>query len=355
MKGDKCIFMIELSPQQTQQKINCEQVYTAYRAAQQDYSARFKGSMAWKKVNGKSYLYRKTKKIWISLGPETDETRAIYQSFTDGREQAKQRLETLKSRLAEMAPVNVALRLGRVPLLAARILRRLDAEHILGKGLCVVGTNALYVYEAMAGIHLDGSQLATLDIDLLFDARQSLKIASSALNEAGLLGLLQSVDHSIQPVGANSFRAANRDGYLIDLITPLTRFAASSGTPPRVSDHAADLLPVEIAGLKWIESSPMVEHIVIDEKGFPLNMVVPDPRVFAMHKAWVAQRDDRTPEKSRRDRWQADTVAALVVKYLPHLDFTGTDLMALPAPVRETGIMLQDEARQKKSLGFWDY
>jgi hypothetical protein len=53
--------------------------------------------------------------------------------------------------MVRQAAVNRALGLGRVPLMNARIIRALDKSGLLGAGIRVVGTNAIYAYEAIAG------------------------------------------------------------------------------------------------------------------------------------------------------------------------------------------------------------
>ena len=56
--------------------------------------------------------------------------------------------------MKSQAPINRAYRIGRVPKVAAAILRELDAEGLLGVQLLVIGTHSLYAYEAAAGVHL---------------------------------------------------------------------------------------------------------------------------------------------------------------------------------------------------------
>lgn len=48
---------------------------------------------------------------------------------------------------------------------------------------------------------------------------------------------------------------------------------------------------------------------------------VPDPRAFALHKAWLSQQLTHEPLKKPRDLAQARVVAQLVREYMPHLSF----------------------------------
>jgi hypothetical protein len=75
----------------------------------------------------------------------------IYDTFQAGRAASKARVAELDDAVRRMAPVNRAMGLGRVPWVAARLLRRLDRDALLGHGISVVGTHALFAYERLAG------------------------------------------------------------------------------------------------------------------------------------------------------------------------------------------------------------
>jgi transposase InsO family protein len=44
----------------------------------------------------------------------------------------------------------------------------------------------------------------------------------------------------------------------------------------------------------------------IDEDGWPVPIKVPDPRAFALHKAWLSTLTTREPVKKQRDLAQAN-------------------------------------------------
>ncbi|AZO41776.1 hypothetical protein EJ076_12145 [Mesorhizobium sp. M7D.F.Ca.US.005.01.1.1] len=110
-----------------------------------------------------------------------------------------------------------------------------------------------------------------------------------------------------------------------------------------------ELVAVEIAGLAWLENTPAFEAIAIDEKGGPLRLVVPDPRIFAAHKFWVSKRADREPIKRRRDLAQAQAVAGLTTQYLKHLPYEASELRALPGPFSTTPIICSHDSRRHRS------
>ena len=288
----------------------------------------------WSQTKGRDYLLRAAydrlgHRRQTSLGPRSPETERIKAEFERGRLAAGAHVKELQPVLARQAGVNRVLGLGRVPLMSARIIRGLDAAGLLGAGIRVLGTHAIYAFEAAAGVHLDASLTTTEDVDLLLDSRGKMSFAATGeIKEASLLRILRRVDKSFER-SAQTFRAVNKTGYLVDLIKPLrnppwTGEAASSGNDPD------DLTAVEIAGLAWHESAPAFEATAIDERGEPLRIITSDPRVFAAHKHWVSQRLDREPINRRRDREQAVAIAALVASHMPQFVFEWEELRMLP-------------------------
>ncbi|CAH0143378.1 GSU2403 family nucleotidyltransferase fold protein [Roseomonas sp. CECT 9278] len=319
-----------LDAEQARQAVDCRQVFEALRAAEGELSRRFAGSMAWRTIHGKDYLYRRRGKVEKSLGPRSAETEAMETAFRAGRARADDLAQGLRERLERMAPVNVALRLGRVPNVVARVLRRLDEQGLLGPRIAVVGTNALFVYEAAAGVQFGSGLLATVDVDLALDARRSLTLAAE-LRPEGLLGLLRKVDRSFSIRRDGDFRAVNRDGFMVDLITAAPRDLRRRAPRARLGTAAEDLEAVEIGKLQWLVEAPRFASVAIAESGLPVRMVAADPRFFAAHKLWLAEREDREPEKRGRDRLQGEAVAGLLAGALSNLPVDDASLSQLPA------------------------
>ena len=322
-----------LSAEQRRQLVDTQQVYEAWRATSQEGKRRFAGSMRWSKRHETEYLLRKIGKSETSVGPRNKKTEDAYQAFFQGRKQNTDRLVGLSARIDELAPVNVAMGLTRVPLIAARILRTCDEQELLGEQLLVVGTNALYAYEVLAGVQADSGLIATGDIDLLYDARRHISLAVSGITTNGLIGLLQTVDASFAPTSPRSFRAVNKTGYLVDLIRPEAKDVFRDRLPAGLTNLPEDLEGAAIFGLAWLINSPKLEAIAVDEKGYPVRLVVIDPRAFALHKAWVSNRQDREPLKAMRDLEQAKAAAIIATQYLKKT-FDAADLAALPNELR---------------------
>ena len=244
-----------------------------------------------------------------------------------------------------MTRLNRASNPGRVPETAARILRKLDAEGLLGKHLFVVGTNSLYAYEAASGVLFDTGLTATEDVDLLWDVRRHLSLALVDTRKEGVLGLLRQVDRSFK-ARSNGFRATNDEGYFVDLIRPLTKTEPSKA-PPRLGEADEDMEAAGILGLDWLIHAPKFERTAIATDGNPVWMSCVDPRVFALHKLWLSRQSRCDGIKRRRDLEQAKAVAHVAVDYLG-LKFGAKDLSALPLElVKEAGSLMKDEARSR--------
>ena len=329
--------MQELNNDQRRELINTRQRFEALRRADARLSA-YRGSMVWSRTKGADYLLRSyyddatSARRQRSLGVRGKETERKKAEFDAGRVEAKTRYEAAREVMTRQAAINRALGLGRVPLLGAKIIRALDDAGLLGNGLRIIGTNALYAYEAAAGVFIDPELATTEDIDLLFDSRAALRfVATEEVAERGLIGLLRRVDRSFEKT-SQSFRAANDEGYLVDLVKPLRE-------PPwredraELAENSNDLTAVEIEGLTWLENAPSFEAIAIDERGGPLRMITVDPRAFAAHKLWVSRQPARDPLKRVRDEAQARALAKLVATRLEHLVYQANELEMLPRAV----------------------
>lgn len=335
----EAIEIHELNKDQLRERVNTAQRYAAWRDAHAQRSG-FRGSLVWHRSGGGEYLLRSYYdgagvRRQKTEGPRSPETEHLKAQWDAQREAATEREKALQIVLERQAAINRALMLGRVPLLGARIIRALDAAGLLGHGIRIVGTNAVYAYEASAGVTVDASVTTTEDIDLLVDARRTLRLAASDEIAGGaLISLLRRVDRSFERTRQN-FRAANRDGYLVDLITPQADPPWRAGEV-RIGTADDELTAVPIDGLTWLESAPAFEAVAIDERGAPLRIVATDPRVFAAHKLWLSVQPDRDPLKRRRDAAQAAAVGRIVGRYLTHLPYVADDLRMLPRPVFET-------------------
>ncbi|MDP2834572.1 MAG: nucleotidyltransferase domain-containing protein [Pseudomonadota bacterium] len=321
--------MQNLSNQQRLHLVNTRQIYASYLSALRHLEG-YRYALRWKTVRGVEYLFRPSSRVGDgrSLGRRSPALETVLALFEQGRADALAREVTLRAKLEEQARLNKALRLGRVPRVVSRILRQLDVQDLLGDFL-VLGTQALYAFEVEAGVHFLLELLASGDIDRLYDTRKRLTLVSDRLDREGLLGLLKKADRSFEPLLKRGFRAANAEGFMVDLIIAPRRM--HEGDP--ITFAEGDLVAAEVPGLQWLVNSLKLTTVAVDETGWPVPMRVPDPRAFALHKAWLSNQANREPLKRQRDLAQARAVATMVREHLPHLSFDEA-LTALHGDVR---------------------
>ena len=343
----------ELTDNQRRVYIDTVQVYGAYLDAMEKNRS-YRGGMHWKKVKGKEYLFRSRGRYGHgeSLGPRSPETEEILANFQAGKQQMKERLDSLRARLDEQARVCKAALIQRVPSVVTGILRLLAQHEMLGRNLVVIGTNALYAYEAAGGVSFDTPIMATEDMDILWDTRSKLTLAANRnIVGTGLIGILRKADRSFEASGAQRFRAINKDGYMVDLIKPLPRNALQRGKPSTLGE-SGDLVATELRNLQWLVSSPKFSQVVIGQDGYPALMIVPDPRAFALHKLWMSGEEDREPVKKVRDRDQAVAVAKLMLQYLPQYRFNAVELRMFPRDVVQSAERVVEELQSPAGLDY---
>ena len=319
--------------------IDAAQIYEALIEARQIRREKFNGSVRFAPRNGVDYLLRKVRQREKSLGRRSPGTETIYEQFVSGRKRNQDMIDGLDARLEKMAPVVRAYGLGRVPVIAARLLRRMESLGLLGGALHVIGTNAIFAYEAKAGVHFGTELMATEDMDLLFDTRRRLSVSASA--DVNFLGILQSVDSTFAMRQSGSFRAVNAAGYHVDLIRSMPadvmRDKSRGFVARERQDPSSDMEAIQIAGLAWLENAPKFKAVAMAEDGFPVRIQTVDPRIFAAHKLWLSEQPDRDPLKRRRDRAQAMAVHDLASRYLA-LGFDDPVVAKMPKPLARLAI-----------------
>src|SRR5262249_36516713 len=146
------------------------------------------------------------------------ETEAIFDAFSRNKQQAEDRLKSLRRALKEAERLNKALKVGRVPNIVIAVLQALE-DAGLASHFTVVGTHALYAYEAAAGVRIEQAALATLDVDLLWDARRRVRfLVDIGQTKTSMLGLLKKVDSSFQRKADSLSTAINDKGFEVDFL-----------------------------------------------------------------------------------------------------------------------------------------
>ena len=313
--------MQELSAAITRQSIDAVAVFEALADAGAE-AAQVRGGMYWHAGPPSSpeskYLVRTTPAgAEKSLGPRTPETQAIYDKFTQKKQASAERLAGLKAALDQHQRMNRALRVGRVDPLVVALLNRLASTQLSGH-FRVVGTHALYAYEAAAGVRLEADALATRDIDLLWDTRKRLVFSTQlARVDSSMLGVLKKVDPTFRIRQSQKYTAVNKDGFEVDIIR--REQTGDDPHPIKLSDEDDDFWVVQARRGQVLLDSPSFCAVVVATNGTMARMNTVHPATFVAFKRWMAAQADRDALKRRRDLLQADAVQKLLEHYLPQV------------------------------------
>lgn len=306
---------IEITEDALRQYIDARSVFEAWEAARSK-ALEVRGGMVWKTVKGKEYLVRTgANASQKSLGARSAETEEIFRKFVQRKESATSRLKSLDEELDKQERLNRAVRVGRAPDILVAILNMLDrlaiAEHFI-----VIGTHALYAYEAAAGVRLQDAALATRDVDLLWDTRKRLQfVARMKEMETSLLGALQKVDSTFEVRDDQLFTAVNAKGFEVDI---LRREPGDQDPHPlRVTDDEDDLWAVQAKRAHVLLTAKPFSAPIVSVTGKMARMRTIAPGTFVAFKGWMAQQADRDPLKVSRDRLQASIVEQLAAARLP--------------------------------------
>lgn len=344
-------MFFDLSSAQSKVYTDTQQTLLAVRDTQARLAST-KGGMHWKTISGAEYLYRTLdgKGTAKSLGRRSPETEQIYQSFHDKKNMLSERLRQQTARLDEMKRMARALRLGHAPKPLMLICSALENAGLLGKNVMIIGTNALYAYEAMAGIQLFGDLVATGDMDMLWKHKAALTAAARDIGPQGFIGILRKADKTFEVSKTQPFRAINNDGYMVDLIRQMPK--PPWADEPHNLGQEDDFVATEFESVQWLLSSPSIEQCVIASDGTPFMMTAPDPRAFTLYKAWMSQQPDREPVKRIRDLAQARSLWHLLQERLPQFPLDNESLQSFPEAIRSSELVALMESREEKADGW---
>ena len=286
-------------------------VYAEHRRVQAE-AKKYAGGMYWKRQGDYEYLVKTMPdNRQQRLGPLSDATERTYQAFTQQKQEAESRLRSLRDALNEAERLNKAVKAGRVPSVVVALLQTLD-EAGLGQHFAVVGTHALYAFEAAAGVRIVQGALATQDVDLLWDARRRVQFVTDLERiDTSMLRVLQRVDPTFRRKDLHNETAINDRGFEVDFLRRMPE--GGDPHPFRFSADEDDLWPVQALRASVLTESPKFEHVVISATGKMALMKTIAPATFVEFKRWMAESAPQRPQaKRRRDLRQAAIVQALL-------------------------------------------
>lgn len=302
---------IPLSDNTARQFIDSSTIFDEYMRVQtlvQPYS----GGMYWKQDAGYEYLVKTApNNRQKRLGVRSTQSEAIYQEFITRKRQLEARFTSLRDQLKDAERLNKALRVGRVPNTVVAVLQSIEAAG-LGEHFTVVGTHALYAYEAAASVRIVQGALATQDIDLLWHARKRVQFMTDIKKlDSSMLQILQRADATFERKESQNETAINAKGFEVDFL----RRQPVDGDPHpfRFSSDEDDLWPVQAVRASVLTSAPRFEHTVVSATGKMTLMRTVSPSTFIEFKQWMATKaTHREVAKRRRDLRQAGIVQSLI-------------------------------------------
>jgi hypothetical protein len=308
---------LELGADAQRQFIDAQSVFIAWEEAVKE-AEHVRGGMHWKIQGHYEYLIRTSRtNIQKSLGPRSPKTEEIYKRFSERKESSEKRLAGLRETLERHQKMNRALHVGRAPRILIDILSRL-AKSGLSEYFIVIGTHAIYAYEAAAGVFVYADAVTTKDVDLLWDTRKRVSFITSMQRlDTHFLGLLKKVDPTFKLLDSDKSKAVNSDGFEVDVI----RREAHEGDPNplKVTEHDDDFYAVQARRAGVLLSGPKFSQMIVSTSGHMARMDTVSPEMFIDFKRWMSTQPDREPQKRARDLIQAEVVERLIEERLPHL------------------------------------
>lgn len=277
--------------------------YEASIEAERDL-AKLPYNLVRKRIDGREYLYEAIDRLnnGKSLGPMTPELEQRLADYKATKHDLQERRNTALELVREIGRLARPLRLPMLSSEAGALLREIDRRRLLGNALLVVGTNSLPAYSLEAG-GMIGAPDETEDFDLAW-------VADQRSDEAALWAALKAVDSTFTVNTEREFQARNAKAYEVELlVAPSRAETMHRQEKPR---------PVPLPEQEWLLPGRRVDQVVPCRDGTAARLVVPDPRWFALHKLWLADKPARNSLKRNKDRQQGRALLDAVAEAMPH-------------------------------------
>lgn len=216
------------------------------------------------------------------LGLRTEKLTAVFDKHYTDQQAAQQALEFSTRELQMCQRLNIAAQVNRVPNIVIRIFEELRAQGVMDY-YTVIGTHALYAYEAAAGVTFDQASTATNDVDLLWHVENRVKFVRD-MKVAGLtmVKLLQRVDPSFERNEEQLESAMNATGFSVDFLRRQEPNDARDAFS--ITGVEGDVYPVQAVKSYIFRNSPKFEHVIIGDDGNMTRMRTVDPKTFVDFK-----------------------------------------------------------------------
>lgn len=313
--------MEPLSHNQARQYTDAVAAFTALEEARHE-ADQVRGSMYWHKgptANPEArYLVRiSATGSETSLGACDSKTAAIHDAFQKRKRDSDERVAGLSQTVNEHQRLNRALRVGRVDPIVVDVLNQL-VKSKLTEHFRVVGTHAVYAYEAEAGLRVIANAVATQDIDFAWDVRKRVRFATQLKRlDSSMLGVLKKVDPTFRLRQSQKYTAVNSRGFEVDIIR--RQLTDGDAHPIRLSDDEDDFWVAQAVNAHVLIDSAPFSAVIVATNGHMARMHTMHPMVFVKFKRWMSELASRDARKRERDKLQADIVEQMTRDFLPHL------------------------------------
>ncbi len=291
------------SEEQSRALINLQQRYDVWIEAERGIRE-LPYDLRRKEVNGAAYLYEISDRrgTGTSRGRMDEALQREFDDYHATKAALKQRQSGSKAALDESSRLARALRLPMLSSEAGPILREADRRGLLGSHLLVVGTNAMAAYSQEGGGTIKDVPIETEDFDLAWSAEQPS-------SDAVVWETLKAVDPTFTVNTEREFQARNAKAYEVELLIAPSRAATlARRDQPR---------PIPLPEQEWLLPGRRVSQVVACRDGSPARIVAPDPRWFALHKLWLADKPSRNAAKRPKDRLQGLLLLDAIAEAMP--------------------------------------
>jgi hypothetical protein len=309
---------LELEPAAARQYTDARAVFLAHEQAAEAAKA-VRGGMVWVTAKGTEYLARTTPAGKQSgLGKRDERTEKMHADFHARKDALQARVTSLRAQLDLHVRMNRALRVGRMPPIAVKVIAQMNRAG-LNQFLRTVGTHAMFAYETAAGVRMPSEVMTTMDIDLLYDARWRIKFAAQMEAQApSMLELMRKVDKTFVIDEMERNTLVNNDGFQVDFLRRMV--TGDDDNPITLAPEGEEgVMVVPARRAQVLMEAPLFSEIVVSTTGEMARMDTVDPATFRDFKLWMSAQADRDPIKRRRDRLQAEAVDEMLHERLPHL------------------------------------
>ncbi len=303
----------------------------AYEATLEVWRAldQHEGSMFWRNRGERQYLvHRLANRDERSIGPRSPETEQIHETFRARKHDIKQTIAATTPDLRRAAAVYVAMGLPVVDSWSAKLAQHLDRAGLLGGTVMVIGTNAMPAYQIEAQQRTGQRMHATRDFDLAWTSNVDR-------GDFVLWPTLREFAPDLSINVERPFQARTQARREIELSTAPSVMKAAAHEPFQT---------IAMPEQEWLLLGQPLRHVVTGLDRTPTAISVPDPRYFALHKAWLAQKPERDPLKKPKDRSQAQRVWAWLQHDMPRFTLDEEFRSSVPVVLQQTMAQLDEHA-----------